>query len=520
MSPVPLTSPQSMVGGDKIKLTETEEKIFQQLIDVVQHHNLATQLRVAGGWVRDKLLGRECYDIDIALDDMYGKQFCEKIQEYLGVEANERGFCVIQSNPDQSKHLETARMSIFNMMIDFVNLRSEKYSDDSRIPEMEFGSPKDDALRRDLTINSLFYNISTMSIEDYTGRGLSDLRQGVIVTPLSAKSTFLEDPLRVLRAVRFGARFDFAMDKEIKAAAADILVKTALKDKISRERIGHEIDLMIGGNEPVKAISWIQEFELFWIVFTPPNDTEPAIPENSDRACVTYMKVAWDVLQSIGYSTFSTEERKLCLYGGLFLPLRDSVFTDKKSKKLPVSSHIFRNSLKLKISDADTVAAMHETSEGFSHLLDSLKSGWVSRIVETDVSDEFADASPDVKKRISVGLLLRKIKKFWRIALLISTLVHPTSEDFQSDCSQVESKVEMFKRAEKLIAGELNMDNIWETKPLLNGNAIMEILGVKGKQIGEWQQRLLKWQLANPHGNADDCHQWLLQSNAKRTKLS
>lgn len=71
-----------------------------------------------------------------------------------------RNAAVIQSNPDQSKHLETARMKINNIWIDLVNLRSETYAADSRIPTMQFGTPEQDALRRDFTINSLFYNIN------------------------------------------------------------------------------------------------------------------------------------------------------------------------------------------------------------------------------------------------------------------------------------------------------------------------------------------------------------------------
>ena len=67
---------------------------------------------------------------------------------------------VIKSNPDQSKHLQTARMKVGELELDLVNLRSETYAD-SRIPEIAIGTPEQDALRRDLTINSLFYNINT-----------------------------------------------------------------------------------------------------------------------------------------------------------------------------------------------------------------------------------------------------------------------------------------------------------------------------------------------------------------------
>lgn len=93
------------------------------------------------------------------------------------------------------------------MFIDLVNLRSEKYTDDSRVPVIEIGSPEEDALRRDLTINALFYNINEQKVEDFTGKGLEDLQNGIIRTPLDPLQTFLDDPLRVLRTIRFACRF-------------------------------------------------------------------------------------------------------------------------------------------------------------------------------------------------------------------------------------------------------------------------------------------------------------------------
>jgi tRNA nucleotidyltransferase/poly(A) polymerase len=67
---------------------------------------------------------------------------------------------------------------------------------------MDIGGPEEDAFRRDLTINSLFYNVNTGAVEDYVGRGMEDIRNQIIRTPLPALTTLLDDPLRVLRAVR------------------------------------------------------------------------------------------------------------------------------------------------------------------------------------------------------------------------------------------------------------------------------------------------------------------------------
>ena len=102
-----------------------------------------------------------------------------------------------------------------------MNLRSETYSEESRVPAIEIGSPEQDAYRRDLTINSLFYNINAGCIEDFTKMGANDLKLGLIRTPLEPLQTFLDDPLRVLRTVRFATRFDFKLSPDIPLAAMD-----------------------------------------------------------------------------------------------------------------------------------------------------------------------------------------------------------------------------------------------------------------------------------------------------------
>lgn len=98
-------------------------------------------MRFTGGWVRDKLLGGECHDIDVGINKMTGFDFATRLHEFLGPRQADYGIQTrnihkIGSNPEKSKHLETATTRILGLDIDFVNLRSEKYTDDSRIPQM------------------------------------------------------------------------------------------------------------------------------------------------------------------------------------------------------------------------------------------------------------------------------------------------------------------------------------------------------------------------------------------------
>lgn len=233
----------------KITLNETEKKVFRIVLDVAKKHNIT--LRVAGGWVRDKALGKESHDIDIAVDgkidgkDVTGAMFAKLVAEKTG-----QSFAVVKANPDQSKHLETATIKVEGMDIDFVHLRNETYGN-SRIPQVKPGTPDVDALRRDLTINSLFYNINNGKIEDFTGKGVNDLQHGIIRTPLAAEKTLKDDPLRALRAIRFASRFGFKVDDQLMEAMKAPSVKEAFEKKISVERITSELNKMMKTNPVV-----------------------------------------------------------------------------------------------------------------------------------------------------------------------------------------------------------------------------------------------------------------------------
>lgn len=515
--------PLSVQVKDAIDLTDKESQIFNRLLEVLRNFSLDTQLRVAGGWVRDKLLGKDCYDIDIAIDNMMGKEFCEKVNEYLSSTGQEvQGVHVIQSNPEQSKHLETARMKLFDMWVDFVNLRSEEYCETSRIPTMRFGTAEEDAYRRDLTINSLFYNINTNSVEDLTGRGITDLKSGKIVTPLPPKETFLDDPLRVLRAIRFGARFNFVLDEALKEAAASSEVKTAMADKISRERIGHEIDLMISGNHQVKAVHYICDLQLFWVVFSLPPAVQPSIPEECERICVNYTDAAWNLIQSVGAETYNDDQKRISLYASLFLPLRKTVYKESKKKTVPAVDYIIRNSLKLKAKDAETVINIHHASEKFTKLIPLIESNKDAEISELNWAKILIDVPTNLKLQIVAGLLLREIKEYWRVALLVSTLLYPEVSEPEVSNMKVEdidNKQQVYKLVESAIV-ELGLDSVWEVKPLINGKDIMDVMHLKpGPDVKEWTQKVVEWQLAHPDGKADECIQWLRDCGSKRVRM-
>ena len=317
----------------QLKLTEVESKLRQLLLDVAAYideapsssdvtgeqvpEELAKEkivLRWTGGWVRDKLLEVGSHDIDVAINKMTGEHFGLKMQEYLEIPGNAEkhglidknddlsgrdktkkiapGLHKIQANPEKSKNLETATTKIMGIDLDLVNLRKETYNEVSRNPEMEFGTAEEDAMRRDATVNAMFYNLHTCQVEDFTGQGHKDMASKIIRTPLEPYQTFKDDPLRVLRLIRFASRLDYTIEPETAKAMGNAEIQDVLKIKISRERVGIELEKMLKGPRPRMALELIDQFGLYRTVFTDPT-RELSEPDTA------YFKAAYNFVETI-----------------------------------------------------------------------------------------------------------------------------------------------------------------------------------------------------------------------------
>lgn len=275
----------------KIELDHKEIQIINVLRDYVGFFNESQSnssspltLRITGGWVRDKLLGRPSHDIDIGIDHQSGETFVNGLKSWLEDQSNnkeaEQGAHIskihkIKMNPSKSKHLETCTINLFGLDIDFVNLRSETYSMESRIPIIESGTPSQDAHRRDATLNSLFYNLDSLQVEDLTGKGIEDLNNGILRTPLEPIRTFLDDQLRCLRLIRFASTYEFKIEKDTLNAMGLDEIKDSLNTKISRERIGVELKkILMNGDVPLgfKLLSEVKFGNIWGVGDTPIDD--------------------------------------------------------------------------------------------------------------------------------------------------------------------------------------------------------------------------------------------------------
>ncbi|KAG3114684.1 hypothetical protein PI125_g6234 [Phytophthora idaei] len=456
-----------------VKLMPAEKKLFAFLLDVAaQPAAGGAVLRVAGGWVRDKLLGRDSDDVDIVLDRMTGRAFADLVNAYETAQGRTvRAVGVIKANPDQSKHLETATMQIGESMgwVDFVNLRAETYaSEDNRIPTVEIGTPQQDAERRDFTINSLFYNLATKQVEDYTGRGIEDLKNGRLRTPLEPRVTFLDDPLRVLRAVRFGSRFNCTLEDDLRAAAQLEEVRVALIRKVSRERVGKELSGMLTGSaaHPERALRLLHDLHLCESVFLPSALLEKTPVCRPDVEVENLAEKKHELLVRI--------------LASLLLPFRGLCVRDKRRRS--VATFVVQDSLKLPNRDAKDVDNV------LAH---------VGRL-QASTTDTF--------DRVEVGLLIRSIGAQWEICrdtALVQELTDAGSVDEAAEArAMVSKRYDTFSSQVR----DAGLDSVWKLKPLLNGNDLVKQLGVKpGPHMKELLDRIMAWQLSNPAKTRDEC---------------
>ncbi len=211
-------------------------KYFQIVAQAAQ--KLGVEAYVVGGYVRDFLLERECKDIDIV---------CVGSGIKL---ANE----VAKSLPDatpvkQFKNFGTAMIRSEDIELEFVGARRESYRRDSRKPIVEDGSLEDDQNRRDFTINALAISLNKDNYGELVDPfgGISDLKEGIIRTPLEPDQTFSDDPLRMMRAIRFATQLEF----DIEASTFESITNNADRlNIVSMERITTELNKIILSKTP------------------------------------------------------------------------------------------------------------------------------------------------------------------------------------------------------------------------------------------------------------------------------
>jgi len=206
------------------------------------------RLFLVGGAIRDRILGRaERTDVDIVV-----------VGDALEVADLLHSAGISDHRPVVYPRFGTARVQVSGVAIELASARSESYDAASRKPEVRPASLREDVLRRDFTINTLVEDIHHGGVQDLTGMALADLNARLIRTPLSPSRTFADDPLRMLRAIRFAVTLGFAIEPGTWRAIAEqsgrIDLLSSVPRVVSAERVRDEFERIILSPDPAAGM--------------------------------------------------------------------------------------------------------------------------------------------------------------------------------------------------------------------------------------------------------------------------
>jgi poly(A) polymerase len=231
-------------------LPVTRESIIETVAEVALAAGV--EMYLVGGFVRDRLLGRDGKDIDLLAVDDDGIAVLAEVARRLG-----------WAPPQRFERFGTGQVRGGDFIVEVVRARAENYDASSRKPDVRPGTLEDDIWRRDFTVNALCQTFDGLVI-DVTGRGLDDLRDGVLRTPLDPEVTFSEDPLRMFRAARFAAQLGFTTAPGLTTAMGRMAARSQI---LSAERVAEELRRLLLARDPRAGLELLRDGGLLSIWF-------------------------------------------------------------------------------------------------------------------------------------------------------------------------------------------------------------------------------------------------------------
>ena len=275
-----------------------DQEIFHQISEAADR--LGLECYVVGGYVRDIFLERPSNDIDVVVVGS-GISVAKELKRILGHKAHLSVF----------KNFGTAQVKFHDTEVEFVGARKESYSHDSRKPIVEDGTLEDDQNRRDFTINAMAICLNKSRFGELVDpfNGLADLEDGIIATPLEPGITFSDDPLRMMRCVRFATQLNFQIEDETFAA----LERMADRIKIvSGERIEVELNKIMLSPVPSKGFVDLQRCGLLNIIL-PEVAALDIVEQKNGRAHKNNFYHTLEVLDNVAKSQDPKANSKLWL---------------------------------------------------------------------------------------------------------------------------------------------------------------------------------------------------------------
>jgi poly(A) polymerase len=225
---------------------------FLSASDIAEQMNV--EIYAVGGFVRDFILKRDTSEIDfLVVGD--GIDFATKFSKALGI-----------NQIAVFRNFGTAHFRFNNIDLEFVGARKESYKKNSRNPTVETGTFLDDINRRDFTINTLAVSLNKNNYGELvdTFTGMEDLKNKIIRTPIDPNITFNDDPLRILRAIRFASQLDFNISEEVFNAACSLANRLEI---IKQERITDEFLKILSSPKPSVGLKLLQATQVMKIIF-------------------------------------------------------------------------------------------------------------------------------------------------------------------------------------------------------------------------------------------------------------
>lgn len=514
-----------------IELLPAEQLLRELILECAQHFP-GLEIWIAGGWVRDRLLGIPSSDLDLALSKVTGRDFGKFLESFsskpefeakyrqkaaaLGIpDAKFTRFHIMERNVNKAKKLETAGGKLFGLDIDLVNLRKEVYDGHSRTPEMEFGTPEEDAFRRDATVNSLLFHLEKQEVVDLTGSGLRDLDARIMRTPLDPRQTFMDDPLRVLRLIRIGSKLGFSIDPEAVRCMKDKETRQALDTMITRDRINIELFKMIRDPSPVVAFQHLHESNLFTPIFIRLNS--PLLQKL--QACPKLgqsMSQHWPTTWSRAYRLLDYLLKDNSNLGKM---VRSEANTDYIWTMVAYAPFAMLRETMLKQAVEEATIAIRAPVK-ISKLLENALTNFdhICTIVDT-VADQPETPPP----RSIIGMAIRSWGMTWTVqvlyvmaALCIFSSKTPASLGLAIEDSSTGDSLEKSLLSRYSVFADFvwdnNLRNSHLQRPLLDGNEMQSLFGLQkgGRFLKSAIDSLIAWQFDHNESGVEEAKVWLL----------
>ncbi|PHH89963.1 hypothetical protein CDD83_4853 [Cordyceps sp. RAO-2017] len=516
-----------------IDLLPSERLVRELLLECAQHFP-GLEMWITGGWVRDRLLGIPSSDLDFALSNVTGRVFGEMLEQVSAkpeVEAKYRQraaelgipytrftrFHVMERNDSKAKKLETAGGKLFGLEVDLVNLRKEVYDGQSRNPEMEFGTPEEDAFRRDATVNSLFFHLQKQEVVDLTGQGLDDLEAKIMRTPLDPRQTFMDDPLRALRLIRLGSKLGFAIDPQAMRCMREKDIQQALDTIITRDRFGIELFKIMKGSNPVDAFQYLFDANLYTPVFARLNS--PILPaletQFPDPGSAT--SPSWPATWPRAFRLLDRLLKEDSILGKTIQTEANAEYLWTMAAYTPFAE-LRKTMLRQAVDEATTAL---RTTAKISKLFEKALRNFDS--IRTTV-DTVASEPETPPSRSLVGMAIRSWGENWTTqvtyVLLAEAVYAEKMPPPQGSLGSSPSTDEPLLARYSAFADFVHDNALLEAhlqRPLLNGNEIQALFGLQrgGKFLKTAIDGLVEWQFDHTESGIEDAKTWLLGQRAK-----